>query len=603
MAHWEFDKIPDYLVEQGLTQRDQFNNEEVSLGDALVREVIQNSSDATSDNQPVDVRFSFNILSGARAQELRALFSDLRSHLAACQMDLTPLDQTEIRVLVIEDFNTTGLTGAYDSLDEGHFRNFWRRHGRSSKGGSSGGRWGLGKLVFSSSSDVRAFFGLTVRNDGRGPLLMGQAVLANHEVNGVRYPAHGFWFQNRTAAGLQLPVTDPANVRRLCTCLGITRTTEPGFSVAIPWIHEAVTVGSIITGIINNYYFSVLSGRLTAVVGDEVVNKQTFHRIAATTTGSSPAGIPLTFVEAISSRLGNLPHAIAVKAVSGDPIDQTFFSPSDLQRLKELFASGETLHVQLPIRLRPRAGPEVQSAVDLFMSILPDGERSFALFVRGPITLVGERKYFRGLPAYAALVATDEKVSAFLGDAENPAHTGWNSNAEKLSKNWRSAGRTLRGIRKSLRQLHELVAERTERINANALLDYFSLAEDSRPAEVKKKRIVSAPPNLPARQKSILIRPRKGGFAIIAGPGAADWEFPRTIRVRVAYDLIGGNPYKRYSQFDFDLRKDVSIEVDGGECEIIGGNLLTLKANSAQFKLEANGFDERRDLVVNARAL
>jgi len=237
------------------------------------------------------------------------------------------------------------------------------------------------------------------------------------------------------------------------------------------------------------------------------------------------------------------------------------------------------------------------------MSILPDGERSFALFVRGPITLVGERKYFRGLPAYAALVATDEKVSAFLGDAENPAHTGWNSNAEKLSKNWRSAGRTLRGIRKSLRQLHELVAERTERINANALLDYFSLAEDSRPAEVKKKRIVSAPPNLPARQKSILIRPRKGGFAIIAGPGAADWEFPRTIRVRVAYDLIGGNPYKRYSQFDFDLRKDVSIEVDGGECEIIGGNLLTLKANSAQFKLEANGFDERRDLVVNARAL
>lgn len=63
-------------------------------------------------------------------------------------------------------------------MDKEPFSDFWRRMGKSHKAGKSLGRWGLGKLVFSSSSEARIFFGLTVRKtDPELSLLMGQPVI------------------------------------------------------------------------------------------------------------------------------------------------------------------------------------------------------------------------------------------------------------------------------------------------------------------------------------------------------------------------------------------------------------------------------------------
>ena len=36
------------------------------------------------------------------------------------------------------------------------------------------------------------------------------------------------------------------------------------------------------------------------------------------------------------------------------------------------------------------------------------------------------------------MIAEDEAVCAFLGDAENPSHTKWSTTADKLKKNWRN---------------------------------------------------------------------------------------------------------------------------------------------------------------------
>ena len=60
MPDWNFEEREPRYIEQELTQRDQFNNDEVSLAEAIVREVIQNSADAaldaTLDAAPVKVR-------------------------------------------------------------------------------------------------------------------------------------------------------------------------------------------------------------------------------------------------------------------------------------------------------------------------------------------------------------------------------------------------------------------------------------------------------------------------------------------------------------------------------------------------------------------
>jgi hypothetical protein len=136
-----------------LTQQNQFNNDEAALAEAIVRETVQNSTDAQAKaSVPVRVRFAINEI---EASNDRAFFEEiiagLSSHLRACGMPV-PASSEPLKALVVEDFGTTGLTGSVELKDNGQFSGFWRRFGRSNKQGTKGGRWGLGKLVFPSAN-------------------------------------------------------------------------------------------------------------------------------------------------------------------------------------------------------------------------------------------------------------------------------------------------------------------------------------------------------------------------------------------------------------------------------------------------------------------
>lgn len=207
-GYWEFNKANPSSVRVGVTQRDQINNDDVGLAEALVREVIQNSSDAWNGEGPVKVIFTIKTLNKNEAEALAEQLKGLEPHLHACDVKLPSTADDEVRVLCVEDFNTRGLTGSFEVLDKDNFDNFWRAVGESEKTGQKGGRWGLGKLVYSSSSKVRAFFVLTIREGETAPVVMGQSVLANHSIGNDYYPAHGFWFDGRSenSIGLHMPV-------------------------------------------------------------------------------------------------------------------------------------------------------------------------------------------------------------------------------------------------------------------------------------------------------------------------------------------------------------------------------------------------------------
>ena len=55
---WYFRDISDDPSEKELTQQDQFNNDEVVLAEALVRETFQNSTDASANGGQVRLRFA-----------------------------------------------------------------------------------------------------------------------------------------------------------------------------------------------------------------------------------------------------------------------------------------------------------------------------------------------------------------------------------------------------------------------------------------------------------------------------------------------------------------------------------------------------------------
>jgi hypothetical protein len=433
---------------------------------------------------------------------------------------------------------------------------------------------------------------------------MGQVVLKNHRLGNSFHPSHGFYFEGRSEKlGLQLPVQTGPEVQALRDLAGLQRLDQTGLSLIIPYLVDGIDEASIISGVISNYYFPILAGRLIVEVGNVVISKATFLEVAAMHPASKT--IPFDFVKEISETIDSPPETIASAAIGNSELGDSSFAAETIGMLKERFASGQIVRVRIPVVLKPKTAPDVTSFIDLYLRSLSDGEKPFALIARGPITLPGERRHFGSAAALGALIANDDQVASFLGDAENPAHTAWNPNAEKLRPGWRSPQSTLATIRHSLRHFYALIAEQAETEDSEALIDFFSILEKTKAVHGKRKRTPKPKIIIPPREKAISIRPRKGGFDIAAGPAAADWTFPRVIRVRIAYDMIGANPFKRHSPFDFDLENgnEIRIEASHAKQEAVKSNTLKITAESKDFFLNVSGFDERRDIVVDARAL
>ena len=89
------------------------------LAEALVRETIQNSTDASANGGQVRVRFALHdILSSGGTSIIRRLVDGLAPSLKASGFAF-PEQRDSMRLLVIEDFGTTGLKGAVDVKDDG----------------------------------------------------------------------------------------------------------------------------------------------------------------------------------------------------------------------------------------------------------------------------------------------------------------------------------------------------------------------------------------------------------------------------------------------------------------------------------------------------
>ena len=159
-------------VEQEPTQRDQFNSDEVGLAETLIRESLQNSLDARSPTAgSVRVRITISEPDEKYGSYWDTLLKHLAPHLDAAGVDTAGVNWKLPRMMVIEDFGTTGLTGQWKAKDNGNFSDFWRRMGRSHKGGTKGGRWGLGKLVYFSAKAVS--MGATARSPSQIDFVFG----------------------------------------------------------------------------------------------------------------------------------------------------------------------------------------------------------------------------------------------------------------------------------------------------------------------------------------------------------------------------------------------------------------------------------------------
>lgn len=592
-------------VERDPTQRDQFDNEDVELVDALVREAIQNSLDARIDSaasSQIRVRFNITDFAGDRLVRLLDILraEELDPHLAAVSLPaLSTINAMSL--LSVEDFGTTGLIGKWNERDQKPFSDFWRRVGRSHKGGAKLGRWGLGKLVFSSASTARVFLGVTVRNDDDARLLMGQVVLKHHQLEGgALFDSHAF-YGYPAENGLQLPEIDEKEISAFSELVGLRRTTESGLSIVVPALRDSITLERIVQGVVRNYFFPILFGALIVEVGDSVIDAASFPSIVSKFDKAHFAGGGLSsFIIAMkelrenrSETFSSLPPNWSVRSMD-DALG------SSLQSLRDTLNEGEVVAIRAPILLKQKDGTERQTYVDAFLQ--RSAETSHALFVRNAIVLNGESRYFRGKNVFAALVADEPAISAFLGDTENPAHTAWSAQAEKANAAWRSARERLADIRHLLTALHNSLVSAVETVDHNALAGVFSIP--SEPGTLGKARKGSdeedpSVPPIPSRARAYRVLNRRGGFAVHAAVIDPD-DLPVSIRVRAAYDVMRGNAFSKFDKADFDFSiKRIMVSAEGATVAVESPNVLLIVAERSDFKVEVSGFDVNRDLIIN----
>lgn len=609
-ATWSFNKSTPSDVEQEVTQIEQFDNDDIDLGNSLVREVIQNSMDARNGSGPVEVHFSIQDLSdlGTRKVEmLRDNLNPIQKHLEACKKSI-PIDK-KVRLLCIEDFNTKGLTGVFDRKDGDNFSNFWRVMGKSGKKGEAGGRRGLGKLVFSACSKIRAFYGVTRREDDECLFAMGHVILKTHTVDGTEYKPHGFWHngRSRNKLELQLPTREDNDLQNLHFISKFKRTEQSGFSIIIPYIRDNITSRNLIDNVLENYYFPILSGQLTVRVDTTVINANTFNAVYKKSKNVRLA-IPLDFITTVSDLLRSKEQEIRTNTVDIKRFPKNLFSKKQIASMKERFRNNEMIHVVLPIMLRENGSNfDYKGEYNLFLRSLRKNDQPFKFFARGPITLPSERRRFNGSCHAGMIAKSDDVVASFLGDAENPSHTQWNSNAELLKERWQSPQRPLKVIRDSLQELYNLVAKQEESKNNDILSKFFSL-----PKKISGPRPVDPEDGSGGEGGStnfvptgLEIKPSKNGFILQPDHKNRGEKDPKRLRVEMAYDRVGGNALGHYSKLDFDLHDKDTIDIDyaNGDVKIDESNVLEMKVNSSDFSLHVRLKDLNRDLFVKASVL
>ena len=604
--HWLFRKMAPAEVEKGITQRDQFRSDELGLAAALVREAVQNSLDAGLPKSRVRVQFSFPDLSGKRRVDfLKRLFDGQLEHAEAAGVDISDIDFSAPQALVIEDFGTCGLTGATDSYEDSHFSDFWRRHGRSHKSGTNVGRWGLGKLVFSSSSRLRTFFGLTIRDGETDPLLMGQCVLDVHKILKTKYDVHGFFADERTDKGhegFQIPLTNEALLNEFTQNFKLSRSDEAGLSVVILFPNEEISLDDMIAVGITTYFFPILADRLVLDFDGVIVDSDSLRSLAeeyAPGRIKDPEAL-FTFINELHTHPdSNLVHAKKDWA-SDFMLQESGFSEDQLSKMRHRYAKGELISVRLPLTLREKRGEKRNTYVTLFLQSGKELEIGHDLYIRGGITLPREARFRGSRKALGALVADDPVVVGFLGDAENPAHTEWNAKAEKLIRNWRYPSQTLRAIRNTLVRLYDMLAQSVEEEDTDALLEFLWTPATKAQKNKKQRKSPDEPIVIPPPTPKVFrVVSRKNGFCVQPDAEVRDDQLPIGCTIKVAYDILTGNPFSRYDPLDFDF-SSLAIEAKNATVIEASKNILDVTLDSRDFMVTVTGFDDERDIVVRA---
>lgn len=285
ITRWRF-PLRDGGTIQGFNDSGIATFKGAELYNNLAREICQNSLDAKADGEDhVVVKFSLKTVSKAKYNAI----SEFDNIISACQKYVGPGDvkfdtfikgaksllaNENIDLLVISDYNTTGLTGARNFTD---MKSVWTALTSSTgitnktKGGS-GGSYGIGKSAPFACSGLRTVFYNTYAIDGV-KAFQGVSRLVTHKNDEGKDTQGDGYYQNIQTLG---PIFEEVQ----CPIRDEFLRTEYGTDVIILGFKNDGDWKNIMTkAIIKNFFYAIYKGTLIVEIENNIIDKKTLPEL------------------------------------------------------------------------------------------------------------------------------------------------------------------------------------------------------------------------------------------------------------------------------------------------------------------------------------
>ncbi len=588
-----------------------FDSEKFSYVQTFVREAIQNSLDARQDiNKPVYMRFAF----GEKALGSRKrFFSDLEEKKRACSLPWPDAwGEGRISWLVVEDSNSSGLQGDLTRRDS-DFWNYWLNFGISNKTGEGRGGRGIGRITFLIASGISTVIGITRRAADGQVAACGMSLLKPGYV-GDDFKTSYAYLAPQPEKSIYRLYSDGAFLSEISEAFETTDYVEDGtsgLSLIIPYPHKSLSADGILASAIEHFAPAIISGSLEITAGTQLLNAASIDaqakRVAQDfTDGSAFRNDPVRVLELIRKSAGAADATITANSLNSR-LSETI-GPELKEELRKKFNDGGslTLRIEVPVT---RNGKSSVSYLDAALGQAPHEQKPADLFFREGMCLP---EVTASSPADVDLVvrSASGELATYLNFCEGKAHLGLNENEEvkaKLRENGFSQGVSLkRFVRRLMADLRAIVLPDADKPDATAFSSFFSVSKpdsDGKKSGTKGVTKPDQPP--PPKPEPVAPKPRifivdelEDGFRIRGNPAYEKW--PVKLRAEVAY--ADGTRRPRWSKHDFQFER-LALEQSGGGKLTISKNQLTCEDCTGDFTLEVRGFDGRRELVTNIRAV
>lgn len=381
----------------------------------LAREAIQNSVDA-GNGAKVEVRFRASVVKGAKktafvqAADLGRIAERSKELMLSGPNCLATLDkpQKELCLLYVEDYNAVGLSGDPHDKNSNFYRLLLSLGDRSKSRtaqGNTGGSYGFGKSVYSSSSAIQTIFAYTRFKDGNTERtrIFGCGYFVSHDFKEQPFSGRAWLGMPEKTDNKGRVVVDPIESSKaddLAAKLGFTlrKTGELGTSILI--VDAAVDIKAIERGIEDWWWPRLIDNKLDVVIQD---SSGADHYPKPK---KNPAIKP--FIEAYDVAVG--------RAVAKNGVHK--LAPFNKEGGVEMGRCGFVV-----VPLDPTGNATVP----------PERVNSVAL-IRGPLMVVAYHPVSQANPAIVgAYVAPDEDVvEQLLRKSEPPAHDRWDPDSTNL---------------------------------------------------------------------------------------------------------------------------------------------------------------------------